>query len=249
MKLIYWVIENTTTITGNPITDLFIIAILALIAFVVAWNFVGEIGIRGPFGSLIHWTVRIIVFLSLSYLIILLIKIYNFIVSVPQEFWIGIFVFIIFIIITIYLIYALFFSEKAKRDLIISKNKKISLAVVGKIIDFYYLNLKNEFYYEELSLTKNEEKKFLALEKWLINYCNIKKEKRKYILSYDSIMILEKYYRDGIGYSTSKLLILLSFITIMITVLLDYNNIFSSVLILILIITLVYSLLKAFPKN
>lgn len=249
MKFIYGIIENTTTITGNAVTDLFVIAVLASIAFVVAWNFVGEIGIRGPFGSLIHWVVRIIVFLSLSYLVILLIKIYNFVVSVPHELWIGILVFIIFILITTGLIYVLFFSEKARRDLTISKNKKNSLAVVGKLIDLYYINFKKEFNCEELGLNKKEEETFLKLEDWFINYCNINRKDEKYVLGYDSIMLLEKYYRDGIGYSTSKLLILLSFITIMITVLLNYNNLISAILIFILIILLVYALLKEFPKK
>lgn len=66
MKQLYELLIYPITVIENPILDLMFLTILGYISFVIAWNFVGKTGIQGILGSIVHWTIRIIVMVVLS---------------------------------------------------------------------------------------------------------------------------------------------------------------------------------------
>jgi len=74
MKQIYELITYPLSVIENPFYDFILLTIIGLISFVVAWNFVGESGIRGKAGSILHWTVRLIIMVIFTTITSILIK-------------------------------------------------------------------------------------------------------------------------------------------------------------------------------
>lgn len=62
MKAIFEIMTLPFSLFENPLLDYGVMTIIGAIAFRVAWDLTGEIGIRGELGSIIHWTIRIMVF-------------------------------------------------------------------------------------------------------------------------------------------------------------------------------------------
>ena len=71
-KLIFDFIVSPLSVFENPFYNYIIITIIGLLAFYVAWNIVGKLGIRGKLGSLLHWIIRIITFVSIWFLCIII---------------------------------------------------------------------------------------------------------------------------------------------------------------------------------
>lgn len=61
LKFIFTMLTDPLTLPVNPLWEYLILAILGQIAFQIGWN----ISPGGTLGSLIHWTVRFIAFITL----------------------------------------------------------------------------------------------------------------------------------------------------------------------------------------
>ena len=74
LKPIYETITGEFILFDNIIGNYIVIGVIGTIAFIIAWNFVGilyhEEYINGKnIGSLIHWIVRLVVFILLFYIL------------------------------------------------------------------------------------------------------------------------------------------------------------------------------------
>ena len=116
MKQLYELLTYPLTVIDDPILDFIFITVLGSISFIIAWNFVGETGIRGKAGSVLHWTIRIIVMFVLSTITSILIKCALFLYNMPKEKWIMVgILFLVLIIMGIIMKFTLF-SKKEKSN-------------------------------------------------------------------------------------------------------------------------------------
>lgn len=80
-KIFFDLITSQLSLFENPLHNYLAMAIIGVVAFVIAWNAVGEIGVRGEAGSILHWIIRIfafvVIWLALSILIIIISFIMN----------------------------------------------------------------------------------------------------------------------------------------------------------------------------
>lgn len=87
-----WVIGNYT-LFENPLYDYIAMAIIGAVAFIIAWIFVGilygEDIINIPIvGSIIHWIVRLVVFVFIFMAVSVVIWIIKFVFSIPLWIWV-----------------------------------------------------------------------------------------------------------------------------------------------------------------
>jgi len=80
-KLLFELLISPLSVSDNYYLNYIIITIAGVIAFNVAFKVVGDIGIRGGFGSLLHWTIRLFVFVFLFRICSLVISIIKFIIA------------------------------------------------------------------------------------------------------------------------------------------------------------------------
>lgn len=64
-KMFFELLISPLTISDNYFVNSIIVSILGFIAFKVAFKIVGDIGVRGGIGSLLHWIIRLLVFILL----------------------------------------------------------------------------------------------------------------------------------------------------------------------------------------
>lgn len=64
-KFLFELLTDPLSLPINPIWEYIILSIIGVIAFKIAWNE----SPGGPLGSLIHWTIRFVVFVSLWFVI------------------------------------------------------------------------------------------------------------------------------------------------------------------------------------
>ena len=118
-------ISNFIEITGNSTADLIILTIIGLIAFLVAFGFVGMIfDALGIYDSDLmsdtHWIVRVIVFLGLSFICIEIAKFIKWLFSF--KWWIYLIAGIVFIEIIV-LVFVIKHKIMKKKS-VVSKNEK-----------------------------------------------------------------------------------------------------------------------------
>ena len=101
MKKLYELLVYPLSVIDDPFWDFILMSIIGIIAFATAWQFVGEIGIRGKIGSFVHWTIRFIVMAILCFVTTLVIKVYFFVTSIPLYMWIILSIFCIGTICTV----------------------------------------------------------------------------------------------------------------------------------------------------
>ena len=80
-RFIFDLITSPFSLFDNPFYDYIAMAIVGALAFVIAFNIVGELGFRGELGSITHWTIRIIVFVLLWFIFGIMIKLVTFIIT------------------------------------------------------------------------------------------------------------------------------------------------------------------------
>ena len=114
-KLFFDFIVSPFSVFENPFYNYIIITIIGLLAFHISWNIVGKLGIRGELGSLLHWTIRIIAFVTIWFLCCIII---NFILFIISQ-WI----YMLLIIILLLILFIL--KEYAKKHPTSILNKKI----------------------------------------------------------------------------------------------------------------------------
>lgn len=78
MKQIYDLLVYPLSVVENPFLDFLLLSIIGSLAFIIAWNIVNITGIRGKFGSILHWTVRFFIMIVLCFLTSVLFKFLSF---------------------------------------------------------------------------------------------------------------------------------------------------------------------------
>lgn len=79
LKFIFDLITSSLSLLENSIYNYIVMGLIGSIAFVVAYRKVGELGLRGEAGSIVHWIIRLFVFLFVWLLFFMTIKIVIFI--------------------------------------------------------------------------------------------------------------------------------------------------------------------------
>ncbi len=88
MSIIFEISTSPLEISNNPIIDYLIMGIIGIIAYKVAFILVVEIEIFGAIGSILHWTIRIFIFITCWFILSLIIVGIKFILSIPLWCWI-----------------------------------------------------------------------------------------------------------------------------------------------------------------
>ena len=89
MKDLFGILTSQLSITDNIITNYILIAIVGFIAYKLAFFLVGETGVRGGLGSILHWTIRFFVLVALVYIIKGIIFLYLFLTSISVFYYIS----------------------------------------------------------------------------------------------------------------------------------------------------------------
>jgi hypothetical protein len=80
-KFVFDLITFPLSLFSNPIYDYIAMTTIGLIAFKIAFYIVGELGFRREIGSIVHWTIRFLVFVLIWFLCCIVIKIVTFIIA------------------------------------------------------------------------------------------------------------------------------------------------------------------------
>ena len=92
LKYLFEYIVDSFSLLENPLDDYVVMAIIGIIAYGVAYSLVGKlynydiIDGRGA-GHILHWIIRLIVFVIIFYLAATAIRIYNWFVALPNYKW------------------------------------------------------------------------------------------------------------------------------------------------------------------
>jgi fatty acid desaturase len=144
MKQLYELVTHPLSIIEDPFWDFVLMTIIGSLSFIIAWNFVGETGIRGKAGSILHWAVRIIVMFSLYFIISFAIKLVIIICHMPLVTWVTIGIGILLILLIVVTLKLTIFSKREKKNRQIDKQKNRYIILMKRIINYYYSN-KNKF--------------------------------------------------------------------------------------------------------
>lgn len=80
-KMFFELLISPLTISDNYFVNSIIVSVLGFIAFKVAFKIVGDIGARGEVGSLLHWSIRLMVFFVLWFSCCVAVIIIRFVVN------------------------------------------------------------------------------------------------------------------------------------------------------------------------
>ena len=79
--MIFELLTSPLTISNNYFVNSIIIGLIGFVAFKVAFKIVGDIGLFGEVGSILHWIIRFVVFFLLWFVCCIVTKITKFIIS------------------------------------------------------------------------------------------------------------------------------------------------------------------------
>lgn len=79
--MLFELLTSPLTISDNYFVNYIIMGLIGFIAFKVAFKIVGDIGLFGEVGSILHWIIRIVVFFLLWFVCCIVAKITKFIIS------------------------------------------------------------------------------------------------------------------------------------------------------------------------
>ena len=80
-KILFELLISPLTISNNYYLNSMTIGLIGIVAFKIAFKIVGNIGIRGEIGSLLHWIIRFLVFILLWVLCCLVVNIVKFVIN------------------------------------------------------------------------------------------------------------------------------------------------------------------------
>lgn len=250
MKQLYELLTYPLSVIDNPLWDFIFITALGSISFLIAWNFVGETGIRGKAGSILHWTVRLIVMFALCSITSLFIKTIRFIIQIPTEVWVMIIIILILLIIIAIIVKFTFFNKKEKQSLLLIKRKNRYVILMTKIVNNYYL--KQNFILSKDDIINNNEDELIysQIEDMLIieKLIQIDKQKNK-IIDFRTIMFLEKYIKEIMNYTIGALAFMVTVITFIISILSYYNNPYIGLISIVLFIEMLGFIFKYLPND
>lgn len=92
LKMMFEYLTDSYSLLENPIDNYIIMAVVGFIAYLIAYNIVGwlyhtdMIDGRGA-GHILHWIIRLIVFVAIYYAVATAIRIYQWIIGVPTHVW------------------------------------------------------------------------------------------------------------------------------------------------------------------
>lgn len=92
MKLLFNYLTNSFFILENPIYNYVIMGIIGVIAFKVAYSVVGDLYRIGIIegcesGHVLHWLIRLVVFVIIFYIFATVVRIYKWFTSLPNYKW------------------------------------------------------------------------------------------------------------------------------------------------------------------
>lgn len=79
--MVFELLTSPLTISNNYFVNSIIIGLIGVIAFKVAFKIVGDIGLFGEVGSILHWIIRFVTFFLLWFACCTVIEIAKFIIS------------------------------------------------------------------------------------------------------------------------------------------------------------------------
>ena len=94
-KFLFDLITSPLSLFENPIHNYIAMAIIGFISFKIAFAIVGELGLRGEAGSIVHWIIRLFVFAFMWFICCVAITLITFIINN----WIVIIISVILILI------------------------------------------------------------------------------------------------------------------------------------------------------
>ena len=252
MKQLYELLTYPLSIIEDPFWNFVLMTIIGSLSFIVAWNFVGEIGIRGKAGSILHWTVRIIVMFLLCFITSLVIKLVIFIYNMPLVTWLAIGIIVLLILLIFIVLKFTLFGKKEKKMNQIDKQKNRYIVLMKRIINYYYNN-KNTFLKQEDIIDKNNlNDKYIyeEIENMLIKEnLLVKDEKNNSNIEFRTIIFLEKYVKDSMSYMVNVLVFIITFITLFISVFQQLIGVYVNFLLLPSIIMITILIFKVLPRD
>lgn len=255
MKQLYNMLINSLQVVEDPFWNFVILTIIGSISFLIAWNFVGETEIRGKIGSILHWTIRIIIMVLLSKVIAMIIKLIVVIFKNPLNIWIIIAIILLIILIIIILKITVFSSEE-KKNRSINKQKNRYVVLMKRIIDNYYNGEKSVLKQEDIIDKKNQKDKYIynEIKDMLMKEKLIIKDKNNNdIIEFRTIIFLEQYVKNNLSYRVSMLAFLLPFSSLIISIFSlffeEHENIFSLFCFIVIIVVTFRTLPKRKKRN
>lgn len=252
MKQLYELVTYPLSIIEDPFWDSVLMTIIGSLSFIIAWNFVGETGIRGKVGSILHWVVRIIMMFSLYFIISFVIKLVIIICHMPLVTWVTIGIGILLILLIVVTLKLTIFSKREKKNRQIDKQKNRYIILMKRIINYYYSN-KNKFLKQEAIIGKdnlNDKYIYEEIENMLIKKKLITKdEKNNSRIDFETIIFLEKYVKESTSYMINMLVFIITFITLFISAFQQLIGKYINYITLPLITLVIILIFKILPKD
>jgi len=252
MKQLYELLTFPLSVIEDPFWDFVLLTIIGSISFIIAWNFVGETGIRGKAGSILHWTIRIIVMFALCMIISLIIKLIIFIYSIPLGIWIVIGVIIVLIGLIFVVLKVTIFSQNEKKKHSIDKQKNRYIVLMKRIINNYYAERNDILKQEDIIDKNNLDDKYIyaEIEDMLMKEKLISKDKdNNDIIEFRTIIFLEKYVKDSMSYIINVLVFMITFVTLIISTFEPFDKGYNAIFSLALFIFIIVLIFKSLPKD
>lgn len=91
-KLLFQYLTDSYALLENPVDNYYIMGVVGVISFIIAygivgWFYDGNLISGSSAGSILHWTIRFIVFVVIYYAVATGIRIYKWIVELPTYVW------------------------------------------------------------------------------------------------------------------------------------------------------------------
>ena len=80
-SFIFNLITSPLSLFENPLYNYIAMGLIGIVAFVIAFSAVGELGLSGEAGSIAHWIIRLFVFVFIWLICCIVIKIITFIMN------------------------------------------------------------------------------------------------------------------------------------------------------------------------
>lgn len=80
-KFMFDLITSPLSLFENPFYNYIAMAIVGFIAFKIAFAIVGELGLRGETGSIVHWIIRLFIFAFIWFICCVAIALITFVIN------------------------------------------------------------------------------------------------------------------------------------------------------------------------
>ena len=106
LKLLFEFLTSSFSLSENPISNYIIMAVVGYIAFLLAFNIVGwfyytDIIEGKGVGQILHWVIRLFIFVIIYLIAAVAIRIYKWVMGIPMYVWWVVMIIIIGIILIV----------------------------------------------------------------------------------------------------------------------------------------------------